>query len=675
MILTSQMKQLIAVVMEQDLDKLTRLLLEKGVLEFISIKEISSEIDSKVKSVESKIPLQDYRDVRRRVEYLLALSDFKPPDPRAEDMGDLILANPHEGAKKVKAVSDRVEKIREEQGLLNQESLKVQEIRRQMELVSDLSSLAKSDSPYSFLRMRTGYLDPVKAPVLEKILSDMPSALLNAGEEKNFYLLISLKRDESRVHAALEQVSWQEGEAPLQSNYDKERVLIDLDYQLNTIREKQREKKAQIEELISNEKESLTLLWQNLRASELYFVLQKQFSRTTRTYLFSGWLPSDRKEELEKAIVSVCENRCYLEWNSAEIVQKEEKLSPPVSLKSAKGLRPFQNLVTNYATPQYGTINPTPFVAAAYFLMFGLMFGDAGQGLVIFLIGLFGNIKGKREGKKNMTLMPLMMYCGASAFIFGLLFGSWFGFSWTPSIWFNYHDVVNGHAQGGPVTSIMTILGITLYFGFVIIEIGFLINCFNLIHRKNWLHLFFDKGGLLGLWIVGAGFFIVRSFLASDMQSLPGDIWIISGLIVPTALLFVKPVVEVIHHRAEHKKGHAHGKPPGALDAVMEGMVEILEVYAGYLSNVLSFMRVAGLGIAHVSLMTAFYSIAVMVSGGEGLSLMGIVVLILGNVLVTALEGLSAGIQSLRLNYYEFFAKFFKGSGRAYRPISLSSDY
>jgi uncharacterized protein YeeX (DUF496 family) len=88
MILTSQMKQLIAVVMEQDLDKLTRLLLEKGVLEFISIKEISSEIDSKVKSVESKIPLQDYRDVRRRVEYLLALSDFKPPDPRAEDMGD-----------------------------------------------------------------------------------------------------------------------------------------------------------------------------------------------------------------------------------------------------------------------------------------------------------------------------------------------------------------------------------------------------------------------------------------------------------------------------------------------------------------------------------------------------------------------------------------------------------
>jgi len=104
----------------------------------------------------------------------------------------------------------------------------------------------------------------------------------------------------------------------------------------------------------------------------------------------------------------------------------------------------------------------------------------------------------------------------------------------------------------------------------------------------------------------------------------------------------------------------------------MEWIVEILEIFSGYLANTLSFMRVAGLGIAHVSLMIAFFSIAGMIGGPSGSFTIGsYLVLIAGNVLVILLEGLSAGIQSLRLNYYEFFSKYFSGSGRAYAPVTL----
>jgi len=98
----------------------------------------------------------------------------------------------------------------------------------------------------------------------------------------------------------------------------------------------------------------------------------------------------------------------------------------------------------------------------------------------------------------------------------------------------------------------------------------------------------------------------------------------------------------------------------------------VLEIYSGYLANTLSFMRVAGLGIAHVSLMTAFFQIARMISPEGPLSPAAILVLVAGNALVIGLEGLSAGIQSLRLNYYEFFSKYFNGTGKAYRPISLN---
>ena len=109
----------------------------------------------------------------------------------------------------------------------------------------------------------------------------------------------------------------------------------------------------------------------------------------------------------------------------------------------------------------------------------------------------------------------------------------------------------------------------------------------------------------------------------------------------------------------------------------MEWIVEILEIFSGYLANTLSFMRVAGLGIAHVSLMIAFFEIARMVGVSEPgspdtvYSFWSILILIFGNILVIALEGLSAGIQSLRLNYYEFFSKYFSGTGIAYTPISI----
>jgi V/A-type H+-transporting ATPase subunit I len=103
------------------------------------------------------------------------------------------------------------------------------------------------------------------------------------------------------------------------------------------------------------------------------------------------------------------------------------------------------------------------------------------------------------------------------------------------------------------------------------------------------------------------------------------------------------------------------------MEAVLEWIVDVLEIFSGFLANTLSFMRVAGLGIAHVSLMTAFAQMAELAGGGVA----GILVLVVGNVMVIALEGLSAGIQALRLNYYEFFTKYFTGRGLSYNPIAL----
>jgi V/A-type H+-transporting ATPase subunit I len=188
------------------------------------------------------------------------------------------------------------------------------------------------------------------------------------------------------------------------------------------------------------------------------------------------------------------------------------------------------------------------------------------------------------------------------------------------------------------------------------------LNCINRIRSRDYFHLLFDTGGILGGWFyvggVGAGF----HFVSSGYTSLPGTGFLLAGIGVPLLAFTAKAPVNFARNKKQRNI-----TPAVIIDFFMDWIVEVLELFTGYLSNTLSFMRIAGLGIAHVSLMTAFFQITDSIDSVLG----SIAVLVLGNAVVIVLEGLSAGIQSLRLHYYEFFTKYFCGTGRVYRPISL----
>ena len=142
--------------------------------------------------------------------------------------------------------------------------------------------------------------------------------------------------------------------------------------------------------------------------------------------------------------------------------------------------------------------------------------------------------------------------------------------------------------------------------------------------------------------------------------------WILLiGFGLPVTAFFVRLIVHSVHENGGFKI-------TAIPMLIMELLIEVLEVFSGFLSNTLSFLRVAGLGIAHVSLMQAFFMLADMVGTETVAAAVGSWALVIfGNVLVIALEGLSAFIQTIRLHYYEFFNKFLMGGGIAFRPISL----
>jgi V/A-type H+-transporting ATPase subunit I len=695
MITTTSMQQLVAAVLKSDMDAATEALLRVGVIDFIDVREISADWTSQLERVPAAEDREKARELRLRLDAYFRTVGFTPQMKANEVKPGQEPLDLSEAEREIDKLGGEFRKIREKQKEVQEEILRLKELRRQMPDEGGRSAgrsgagssgraggtvLAKGS--HAYITVHTGTLPKENRAAFEKEIGKLPSVYLPeqgvaaAGGGEPIDFLITLKRDNSRVEGLLEKYGWEERQYQEDSGDGQGKTGLpveELDAKLEALRYKQQELQDGLSRTVEDRSETLKRLWTGLRIRELLRTIQGYYRKTERTYLFSGWLPAEKKEEVSKTLLEATEGRCYLEWHTPHKGgDPEVPKQVPVQLKNPLALRPFQSLVENYGIPTYGSIDPTPMVAVFYLAMFALMFGDVGHGAVVLLIGLIGDRRSRKRGKKTM-IYPLISYCGAAAIVSGALFGSYFGTSLLPPLWFDYHGIVAGHEGGaGSVKTMSDILLMTIYFGIAVIGTGLIINWTNRIRKRDWFGLVWGNGGLLVGWIYAAGTYTAFYFAGHDYKELPEGLTLLLLLGLPVLLLAAKPVLaHVLHNR---------GAPPeqrhsvNVLDMIMEWLVELLEIFSGYLSNTLSFMRVAGLGIAHVSLMMAFFQIAEMAALNGSFTVWSYLILLLGNALVIGLEGLSAGIQSLRLNYYEFFSKYFTGNGRAYAPISLRSE-
>ncbi len=674
MMFTTPMKLLVAAVLREDGNAVAAELLELGIMDAIAVRELSGDWTDSLESAKPDARFIRTSQLRRRTEGFFALAEPPLPLPELTKLKTGTLGSPiidlTAAERSLDALASSMNEARERQKTVQSELLRLEDMRKQLESMSGFESAGQGGGR-SFLDLRTGTVNGSRVAGLERALSGIPSVVLKNDLEhgsKVAVMVITLKRDSARVMDTLRREGWEESSMPGSADKNKEEILREIGVKENALKAERAERGDELRTIVASQAEHLRTLWSSLRADELGCRVRSGFSTTERTTMFSGWIPASDEKRVEQAIKSASKNHCYLEWLLPD-GGEAKGLSAPVAMNNPPLLKPFQNLVSNYAMPEYGTIDPTPFVAIAYLCMFGLMFGDAGHGLVLILVGLLGLARARKKGAKE-DLYKLILYCGGAAIVSGLLFGSIFGQKILPPLWFDYHGIVSGSEEtiGGPVTSIYGILGITVRFGMIILALGMLLNWINLIRKRRWFALVFDKAGFLGAWIYAAGSWTAFFFVAHEYRELPPINLLAVLLGVPTLALALKAPLEFLRHRSH---GASKFSAMTLMNFLLEWIVEVLEIYSGYLANTLSFMRVAGLGIAHVSLMVAFKQIAEMMSPDGGMTIAGIAILILGNMLVIALEGLSAGIQSLRLNYYEFFSKYFNGTGRAYRPISL----
>lgn len=389
-----------------------------------------------------------------------------------------------------------------------------------------------------------------------------------------------------------------------------------------------------------------------LKEKYTYFGIRRYAARYGHSFILTGWIPAD-KENLVRTQLDTLETVKYAFDDAAD---PEVLLhSPPIKLHNKRLWQPFEFFINVYGLPSYNELDPTLFVAFTYFIFFGLMFADLGQGLCIALIGWL------LWKKKKSTLGRVMVPCGISSAIVGTLFGSAFGFEHALDPL--YIGLLKLPKK--PISVMETPMNVVYFaigLGIFMVLLAIMTNIVASLKRKRYASGLFGPNGVAGF------VFYVSVLVGFGSQSLFGKnivtpAYIVAFIIIPIISMIFQEII------GGYMEGRPDWKPDSWGEAIMQNFFMCFEYILSYLTNTISFIRVGAFVLVHAGMMMVIFQLAEM-SGGIGY----VITLIIGNAFVIALEGLLSGVQSLRLEFYELFSRFYDGSGRPYAPVTVGLE-
>ncbi|MFZ9139480.1 MAG: V-type ATP synthase subunit I [Bacilli bacterium] len=331
--------------------------------------------------------------------------------------------------------------------------------------------------------------------------------------------------------------------------------------------------------------------------------------------------------------------------------EADRRILPPTKLKNNLIFKPFEMFVEMYGLPSYHSIDPTPFLAIAYTLLFGMMFGDLGQGL---LLSLMAWVMSKFNKKNRLYRVGIRL--GFSSAFFGLLYGSVFGNeTWLNPFYENILGLPNKPIEVLSPEFTLTLLGAAIGVGVLLLLTSIILNIYVKFKNRNFIEGLLSHNGFAGIFLYG---FLVMGFGLNLMgaPSIFNTLTISAFVFFPLILIFLK---EPIHRLMHGEKAF----PQGFGSYFTEGFFELFEVLLSYITNTMSYLRVGGFILSHAGMMLVVATLMNMVGNAS------LLVFILGNLFVMALEGLIVGIQVLRLQFYEMFSRYYEGNGTAFSSL------
>ena len=640
MVMIEKMKFLSITGPKADIDRMTETYLSKYE---IHLENALSEL-TEVANLSPFLEINPYKEALSTIDsFYEQLEDPSQISPELMDIEKAI--------KTVRAVQDGFRRLEEEKSRLQSEHAEILDplkiIRPFKNLNFDVSEILN----FKYIHYRFGRIEKQYLQKFEKYIYDnLDTLFIKCGEDEMYVYGVYFvpEHQAHKVHAVYSSMHFERIFIPNEYHGTAAEAFEKLDTRHREIHKALDANKEASRKFLQDNSTKIVSAKAALDACSSSFDIRKLAACTpgdTNTfYILCGWMTEKDALAFRNDIQNDEKIFCLMEDQKAPATQK-----PPTKLRNPKLFKPFEMYVKMYGLPAYNEMDPTWFVAITYSFIFGAMFGDVGQGLVLFLGGLF------LYKTKKMDLAGIISCAGVFSVFFGFMYGSFFGFEDVlKAIWLKPMNQMMDVPLVGRLNAVFVI---AIGFGMFIILICMVFNIINSIRRGDTEKTWFDSNAVAGLVFYGSIVLTIGLFISG--KKLPAAAILVIMFGVPLLLMFLKePLTNLVEKKSEilpEQKGMFF----------VQSFFELFEVLLSYLSNTLSFLRIGAFAVSHAAIM----QVVLMLSGAENGSpnWIGIVI---GNAIVMLLEGLVVGIQVLRLEYYEMFSRFYKGSGREFKPFN-----
>lgn len=456
---------------------------------------------------------------------------------------------------------------------------------------------------------------------MAKLLADWKT--YGDGQDGRALVVLAYNRDEEAVKHLLKEHDFSEAVLPKRSG-----TAAQVQQELLQEAKEREDKIARLQQEtrdILPRKQQVELYYDQL--STTHERLQNGGVETVSAFKVQGWVRKDRAQRVEKVVQSVTD---AYQLTFADPAEGE---IPPTVLENGKLVEPYESVVELYSLPKAGSIDPDLIMAPFHFIFFGMMLSDAGYGLVLTVMLYFALKKFKPTGFARQ--LALVIFFGSiSTVLWGAMFGGWFGLEWKPLLFV-------------PMKEPLKMLALCFGLGAIHLVAGMLVKVYMLLRDGDVMGAVCDQISWLIMFL---GFFL--------MALVPGPIgkylaWLGAGIII----LF----------GGREKKG--------IVSRLLGGLLTLYNI-SGYLSDLLSYSRIFALGLATGVIAMVINTVAQMLwSAGPVGIVAAILVLLAGHYFNIIINVLGAFVHSSRLQYIEFFGKFYEAGGRAFLPLALRTKF
>ena len=488
--------------------------------------------------------------------------------------------------------------------------------------------LGRLQSGHGHLDLRLGSIPADNLDRLREVLALSNHVILNvAGEGETRRILVAGSREDSAtLDSVLLAAAFQDLTIPESFRDNPEALREELRLKRMELDETSEAMRQRIQNWLDANRSQVVRAKRLLEAAEPYVSLRGAARSRGALAVLQGWVPTRRLGEIESRLTETLRLPFVL---NARPPRNDERHLVPIPARGKGLLKPFSILVQQYGVPRFGEFDPTLLFAVTYVGMFGMMFGDVGHGAVIMLLGL---VLRRRLG----AFTRFFAVAGASSILFGFLYGSVFGVEhWIAPLWI------------APMSDPIYMLTVALIWGVLFLTVGSIIAISNRLLSGDQSAALFGPGGIVSL-------VLYLALLGGLVSLAQGKGFPLAATIL--SLLALAVLIIALWRSSEGSIG----------ERIFTTVIETFEIVNNYVASSLSFLRVAAFSLNHVALSLAVFTLA------DGMGFIGHwITLILGNIFIIVLEGVIVTIQTLRLEYYEGFSRYFYGDGTPFKPLRV----